>query len=143
GYEFCVTDVSLRSTASPPPPYEPDTGPRVRVNQHGYLPFGPKNATLVTEASDGVERQLRDASDVAIAAGTTVPAGTDASTGLDVHTIELSDVSTPGTYVLVADGESSHPFDIRADLYQQLRYDALNYFYLARSGIEIEADIVG
>ena len=30
--------------------YKPDTGPRVRVNQVGYLPDGPKNATVV----DGV-----------------------------------------------------------------------------------------
>src|SRR5690554_1859281 len=49
-YEFCVTDVSLVTSAAPPPPYEPETGPRVRVNQLGYLPFGPKNATIVTDA---------------------------------------------------------------------------------------------
>ena len=30
----------------------PDTGPRVRVNQVGYLPNGPKNATIVTALSD-------------------------------------------------------------------------------------------
>ena len=30
------------SAASPPEVYEPDTGPRVRVNQVGYLPDGPE-----------------------------------------------------------------------------------------------------
>ena len=40
GYDFCISDVSLRTTASPPPPYEPETGPRVRVNQVGLRPRG-------------------------------------------------------------------------------------------------------
>ncbi|BDZ43073.1 hypothetical protein GCM10025865_23720 [Paraoerskovia sediminicola] len=43
----------------------------------------------------------------------------------------------------MADGETSHPFEIGTDAYDQLRLDALNYFYLARSGIEIDAAIVG
>ena len=143
-YTFCVTDVSLVTSAAPPPPYEPETGPRVRVNQHGYLPFGPKNATVVTDAAAGLPWQLLDSSDAVVASGTTVPAGVDPSSDLTVHTVDFSDYSTAGTgLTLVADGETSHPFDIDADLYQQLRYDALNYFYLARSGIEIEAGIVG
>ena len=46
-------------------------------------------------------------------------------------------------YTLVADGETSRPFDIDADLYQQLRQDTLDYFYLARSGTPIDGAIVG
>ena len=66
-YEFCITDVSLRTTASPPPPYEPDTGPRVRVNQVGYLPEGPKGATLVTDATEALPWELHDAADAVVA----------------------------------------------------------------------------
>ena len=52
-WTFCVDNVSLLG-GSAPEPYVPDTGPRVRVNQVGYLPNGPKGATLVTEATDAV-----------------------------------------------------------------------------------------
>jgi len=143
-YTFCLSEVSLTTSATPPPPYEPDTGPRVRVNQVGYLPFGPKRATLVTEATDAVAWQLLDAYGDEVATGESQPVGADASSGENVHVIDFSDVETAGAgLTLVADGETSHPFDIAEGLYSQLRYDALNYFYLARSGIDIEASIVG
>ncbi|AEE45671.1 glycoside hydrolase family 9 protein [Cellulomonas fimi] len=143
-YEFCISQVSLTTSATPPPGYEPDTGPRVRVNQVGYLPFGPKRATLVTDAAEPVAWELRDADGVVVADGTSEPRGVEPSAAQAVHVLDFSDVTTQGAgYTLVADGETSRPFDIDGDLYQQLRYDALNYFYLARSGTEIEADVVG
>ncbi|GAA4628489.1 glycoside hydrolase family 9 protein [Cellulomonas oligotrophica] len=143
-YTFCVQEISLTTSATPPPPYEPDTGPRVRVNQVGYLPQGPKRATLVTDATEPVAWQLLASDGSEVATGTSQPVGADASSGQDVHVLDLSDVRTTGTgFTLVADGETSHPFAIDADLYAQLRYDALNYFYLARSGTDIEASIVG
>ncbi len=143
-YTFCLSEVSLTTSATPPPPYQPDTGPRVRVNQVGYLPQGPKRATLVTDAADAVAWELHDADGDVLAGGESQPVGADASSGQDVHVIDFSDVTATGEgLTLVADGETSHPFAIAADLYSQLRYDALNYFYLARSGIDIEASIVG
>jgi len=143
-YTFCLSEVSLTTSATPPPPYEPDTGPRVRVNQVGYLPHGPKRATLVTDEAGAVAWQLLDADGSQVADGESQPVGADASSGQDVHVIDFSDVTTTGTgLTLVADGETSHPFSIAEDLYAQLRYDALNYFYLARSGVDIEASIVG
>lgn len=68
-WRFCVDDVSLLGGVAPEP-YEPDTGPRVRVNQVGYLPDGPKNATLVTDATEKLAWQLKDG-----AAGWSAPAG--------------------------------------------------------------------
>ena len=144
GYTFCISEVSLTTSATPPPPYQPDTGPRVRVNQVGYLPQGPKRATLVTDAPDPVAWQLLDADGDEVAAGESRPQGEDATSGQSVHVIDFSDVRATGEgFTLVADDETSHPFAIAADLYAQLRYDALNYFYLARSGTPIEASIVG
>ena len=141
-YEFCITSASLMTSAEPPPPYSPETGPRVRVNQHGYLPEGPKHATLVTDAAASLPYELRSG-DTVVSTGDTVVFGVDPNSGLNVHTIDFTDVTAAGTYTLAADGEESYEFTIGADLYQQLRYDALNYFYLARSGIDIEASIVG
>ena len=141
-YTFCITELSFVETTEAPPAYEPETGPRVRVNQVGYLPDGPKRATLVTEATSPVAWRLTSGSTV-VASGTTTPRGVDPTAGVNVHEIEFDDVTTPGTYTLTADDDTSYPFTIGADLYQDLRHDALNYFYPARSGIAIDGLIMG
>ncbi len=139
---ICLDDVSL--IGPPAPPYVPDTGPRVRVNQVGYLPHGPKHATVVTEATDPLPWALVDAGGATVAEGVTTPRGLDEASGENVHTLDFSDVTTPGTgYTVVADGEVSYPFAIGGDIYDQLRSDALQFFYIQRSGIEIDGDLVG
>ncbi|MFC4061391.1 glycoside hydrolase family 9 protein [Planomonospora corallina] len=139
-WRFCVDDVSLKGGAEPEV-YVPDTGPRVRVNMVGYLPDGPKNATLVTEKTEPVAWKLeRDGKTVA--EGETVPRGVDASSGQNVHSIDFGSAEAAGTgYTLTADGETSRPFDIDAGLYGELRTDALKFYYTQRSGIEIRDDL--
>jgi endoglucanase len=134
---FCLDDVSLLGGV-PPEVYEPDTGPRVRVNQVAYLPRGPKRGTLVTAATTRLPWQLKNAAGATVARGRTVPRGVDVSSGQNVQTIDFSGYRTRGTgYTLVADGETSRPFDIDAAVYEQLRADALKFFYTQRSGVEI------
>ncbi|MFJ4809085.1 glycoside hydrolase family 9 protein [Streptomyces longwoodensis] len=140
-WRFCVDDVSLLGGV-PPEVYEPDTGPRVRVNQVAYLPAGPKNATLVTDATDRLPWQLRDAKGATVARGLTVPRGVDASSGQNVHSIDFGSYRGHGTgYTLVADGETSHPFDIDAAAYRRLRLDSVKYYYTQRSGLAIRDDL--
>ncbi|MGW5770277.1 glycoside hydrolase family 9 protein [Streptomyces longwoodensis] len=140
-WRFCVDDVSLLGGV-PPEVYEPDTGPRVRVNQVAYLPGGPKNATLVTDATARLPWQLRDAKGATVARGLTVPRGVDASSGQNVHSIDFGSYRGHGTgYTLVADGGTSHPFDIDAAAYRRLRLDSVKYYYTQRSGIAIRDDL--
>ncbi|MDR7279553.1 glycoside hydrolase family 9 protein [Catenuloplanes atrovinosus] len=140
-WRLCLDDVSLTGGAVEEP-YEPETGPRVKVNQVGYLPAGPKNATLVTEATDPVEWTLRSAAGDAVASGQSAPRGEDGSSGLNVHSIDFGAYRTAGRgFTLVADGETSHPFDIAADLYGTLATDALKFYYTQRSGIEISDEL--
>ncbi|GAA2882727.1 cellulase [Streptosporangium fragile] len=135
-WRFCVDNVSLKGGAEPDV-YKPDTGPRVRVNMVGYLPSGPKRATLVTEKTEPVGWKLRRGGEL-VAEGDTVPRGVDGSSGQNVHTVDFGSVTAPGTgYTLEADGETSRPFDIGADVYGDLRADALKFYYTQRSGIEI------
>jgi endoglucanase len=142
-YNLCIDNVSLRG-GEPEAPYEPDTGPRVRVNQVGYLPFGPKNATIVTDATGVLPWELRDADGDVVASGQSLPRGVHPASGQNVHTVDFTDVNAPGTgYTLVADGQTSHPFDISGDVYDQLRSDALQFFYIQRSGIAIDGALVG
>ncbi|MER7420067.1 glycoside hydrolase family 9 protein [Micromonospora peucetia] len=139
----CLDDVSLRG-GDPPEPYVPDTGPRVRVNQVGYLPGGPKNATVVTSATDALPWQLRSAAGAVLASGATSPRGVDAASGQNVQTIDFSSYRTPGAgLTLVVDGQTSHPFDISGTRYDRLRADSLQFFYAQRSGIAIDGDLIG
>ncbi|WP_200940538.1 glycoside hydrolase family 9 protein [Cellulomonas sp. Leaf334] len=142
-WRFCVDDVSVH-TGELPAPFEQETATRVRVNQLGYLPTGPKRASLVTEETDAVPWHLLDPEGEEVATGTTTPRGEDRTADENVHVITFDDVDATGAgFTLVADGETSHPFAIDADLYADLASDALGYFYLARSGIEIDAVLVG
>jgi endoglucanase len=142
-HRVCLDNVSLRGGAEPEP-YVPDTGPRVRVNQVGYLPHGPKRATLVTEATERLPWRLESASGRVVERGRTRPAGVDPTSGLNVHVLDFDDVERPGRgYTLVADGETSHPFDIASDAYERLRVDALSVYYPQRSGTPIDGAIVG
>ncbi|HST85749.1 MAG TPA: glycoside hydrolase family 9 protein [Kineosporiaceae bacterium] len=136
-YRLCVDDVSLTGGATPPV-YQPDTGPRVRVNQVGYLPRGPKGATLVTELTSATGWQLKNAAGKVVATGRTKPRGVDPSAGLNVHTIDFGSYTKAGTgYTLVADGEISHPFDLSDSVYRALRKDSKTFFYTQRSGLAI------
>ncbi len=136
-WRFCLDNVSLTGGAVQEP-YEPDTGPRVRVNQVGYLPVGPKNATLVTEATAALPWQLKNAAGRVVARGWSVPRGVDVSSGQNVHSLDFSRYTREGTgYAITADGETSHPFDIGEGFWEKLRTDALKFYYTQRSGIEI------
>jgi endoglucanase len=136
-WTFCVDNVSLVGGQAPPV-YTPDTGPRVRVNQVGYLPRGPKNATLVTDATTALPWQLKNAAGRVVATGNTTPRGVDPTAGLNVHTVDFSRFTRAGSgYTLVADGETSFPFDIASTVYTPLRKDSKTFFYTNRSGIAI------
>ncbi|MGW1669665.1 glycoside hydrolase family 9 protein [Streptomyces sp. NPDC002324] len=136
-FTFCMDDVSLLGGV-PPEVYEPDTGPRVRVNQVAYLPAGPKNATLVTDAPAKLPWKLQNASGTVVAHGRTTPRGLDASSGQNVHSIDFGAYRKRGTgFTLVVDGETSRPFDIDPRAYERLRLDSLKYYYTQRSGTPI------
>ncbi|MDO5720776.1 MAG: glycoside hydrolase family 9 protein [Actinomycetaceae bacterium] len=141
-FDFCITEFSLEKGVVPEA-YEPETGPSIRVNQLGYLPEGPKRATVVSDEESPLDFSVVDGDGDVVFEGKTSVFGADAMSGLHVHIADFSTLTTPGTYTAHADGEESYPFTIGADIYQQLRYDTLNYFYLARSGIDIDAAIVG
>ncbi|MFE0451222.1 glycoside hydrolase family 9 protein [Streptomyces sp. NPDC058914] len=140
-WRFCLDDVSLLGGV-PPEVYEPDTGPRVRVNQVAYLPAGPKNATLVTDATARLPWELRSAAGATVARGWTEPRGVDVSSGQNVHSVDFGAYRTRGTgLTLVADGETSRPFDIGTAAYERLRLDAAKYYYTQRSGTAIRDDL--
>ena len=136
-WTFCLDDVHL-AAGEPAAAYVPETGTPVRVNQVGYLASGPKFATLITDETKPVDWTLRSEGGESVATGQSDPRGNDSSAGAAVHVIDFTDVSATGDgFTLEAAGDTSYAFSIANDLYSDLRYDALNYFGLVRSGIEI------
>jgi endoglucanase len=134
----CIDDVLL---ADPEFEREPEAQlravPALLVNQVGYLPKRSKVATLVSDSETPLPWQLLAGEKVA-ASGNTEPLGADRASGKRVHRVDFTRVSEPGdAYVLSVGDQTSHPFAIRADLYDKLKVDALAYFYHNRSGIEI------
>ncbi|WP_051704194.1 glycoside hydrolase family 9 protein [Glycomyces sp. NRRL B-16210] len=121
-----------------------EPGPDIRVNQHAYALDGAKGATYVTDATGPQPWELVDATGTVLASGTTTASGTDPASGDNVHDIDFTAHTTPGTDLrLQIDGAQSHPFDITADPWDRLREDSLAFYYHQRSGIDIEAQYVG
>ncbi|MEP7455711.1 glycoside hydrolase family 9 protein [Phyllobacterium sp. SB3] len=116
----------------------------VRVNQLGYLPDGPKLATVVSSLDELLEFQLIDDKGTPIFKGMTKPFGPDPMSGLKTQQANFSEYEKTGENYRLAIGENfSVPFSIKPDIYDRLSVDAQSWFYLARSGIEIRKDIVG
>ncbi|GAA3287750.1 cellulase [Dactylosporangium vinaceum] len=122
------------------PDHIPDTP--VRVNQVGYLPDGPKRATVVSDSARPLAWQLKDNAGKVVAAGESEPRGLDASSGQSTHVVDFSAYRGSGhTYTLEVDGRSSLPFDLDPKAYRQLSVDALSFFYPQRSGVAIDGAI--
>ncbi len=138
--EVCFDDLYLTDTQfTPPPPEEVVPVPNVRVNQVGYQPKRHKLATVVSDSGSPLKWQLLGSDGSEVASGETKVVGDDKFSGEKVHQVDFSDFTTKGDgFVLKVGDDKSDPFDIRPDIYAQLKYDALNYFYQNRSGIAIE-----
>ncbi|WP_410657281.1 glycoside hydrolase family 9 protein [Amycolatopsis sp. lyj-112] len=138
----CVDNVSLVGGVLPPPGVEP-AGP-LRVNQVGYVPGLPKQASLATGSATPQTWTLRDGTGASVATGQTIPKGHDAASDENVHVVDFSSYDRQGSGYTLAVGDAvSAPFDISATALTGLRYDSLAFFYHQRSGTPIEARYVG
>lgn len=143
GEVFCLSNVSVNDGQVE----RGDTGKgdiALYVNQLGFLPNGPKYATLVHPSLEPVRWSLKTQSGELLANGNTKPFGFDPSSGFDAHQINFTKYTATNDKVyLEADGARSDLFSIRPDLYDQLPIDALSYFYLVRSGTDILPEVAG
>ncbi|MDP4182679.1 MAG: glycoside hydrolase family 9 protein [Bacillota bacterium] len=141
-YEVQFISMSLSDPQfSPTPTPAPTPARDIRVNELGYFPNAAKKATLkVSDGTTGTTTwQLKNSSGSVVASGTTTAYGKDHASGESVQIIDFSSYTTPGkNYQLVSGTATSFPFDIGTDMYTTMKYDALKYFYHARSGIEIK-----
>ena len=115
--------------------------PAVRVNQIGYLPHGPKQATWVTDVLLPAEFSIVAADGSVVLRHHTEPWPNrpEATSGQSVHVVDFSGLTATGTaYRVVIGNQRSHRFRIAEDLYDSVACDALELFYLLRSGCPID-----
>jgi endoglucanase len=118
--------------------------PRVRVNQLGYLPNRPKQATLVTDAQNPIHFSVHDRDGRIVHTGLSQPWSLrpEPTSGLMVHLLDFSDLKMAGAgFRIEATGQCSYPFEITSRLYDMLAADALPFFYLMRSGTPISDSV--
>lgn len=139
-YTVCLDDIALEDPEFTRPQIQPGPPrPKVLVNQVGYFPGLDKRATVKNSSPQSLDWKLLDASGGEAAKGKTEVFGEDKDAGEFVHTVDFSSFKTPGEgYVLEVAGEKSVPFDIRNDIYSDLKYEALAFFYHNRSGVAIK-----
>jgi endoglucanase len=139
-FTVCLDDIELNDPQFEVPAERTAhrTLPGIRVNQVGYLTRFAKVATLETTEEGPLEWRLVDAAGKVEATGKTRPFGADRSSGQHVQQIDFSEVTTRGKgFRLKVGAAQSYPFEIGDDIYRRLKYDALSFFYLQRSGVEI------
>lgn len=148
-FELGRTDIPQPSVVAAAPEPTPTPGPEVipplvSVNQVGYFVNGIKIALVAAESTEPLSWVLKNAAGEEVLSGLTTYKGKDANSGDNLHEIDFSVYRESGeAYTLETAGLTSVPFKISDDLYSQLKHDALNYFYLNRSGIAIEEKYAG
>ncbi|MBZ0295667.1 MAG: glycoside hydrolase family 9 protein [Anaerolineae bacterium] len=134
----CVA--SLQAQDAP----ESEIIPTISVNQVGYFPQGVKQAVVTAASDNDLRWELVDtATEVTVAEGALSDSRFDEASGDTVRIADFSDFTQHGTYRLVTSSVQSTPFTIGEDVYNQLKIDALRYFYLNRSGIPLEETYAG
>jgi endoglucanase len=116
----------------------------IHLNQVGFLPEAAKRAVIAARQETPLRWELVDAGDNVLADGNSVVYGDDPLSGKHLHRVDFSEIDEAGKGLrIVSACAESHPFDIGGDVFRQLKYDALRYFYHNRSGVPIMAEHVG
>lgn len=143
-YAVGSADVPTFTAPAAPPEGISMTQANISINQVGYLPNAPKFAALANSGSAPKQWALLDAeTNAPVASGMTSAPVEDAASGSAIQVVDFSDFVAPGTYKLQIGDAVSVPFTIGTDIYAPLAVDAMRYFYLNRSGIELAPQFAG
>ena len=115
----------------------------VRLNQVGVFPNRPILAVVETDRRSPLAWTLKGPDGLTVS-GDSEPFGYDEGSGARVHRITVPGQPAGEGYVLEVEGVgASHPFRIARDVYAQLKYDLLNYYYHNRADEPILAEYAG
>jgi endoglucanase len=117
----------------------------ILLNQVGYYPNLNKVATLQVSEGDSTAKSFTvyDSKGKAVYTGKSSGYAYDDGSWGYTQQLDFSDLTTTGEgYYIECDGNKSTTFDIGDDIYDGMLTDAINYYYLNRSGIEIKTDYI-
>ena len=135
----CVSNVSVKGI---PFVEIKDISP-IRTNQLGFLPKAEKIIFVASDSKDELRWSLKNGQGINIDSGRSHVFGMNKASGEHIHQIDISDITQEQKgLVIEVDGNKTFPFDISKNIYSDLKYDALSYFYQNRSGIEIKKEFV-
>jgi len=140
---LALIDMTSDKNDYKPPVVAEKTG--LVANQVGYYPNLQKVATFAVPAGTAPQEfTVKDSSGKVVYTGTSSATYEDGGAGEYCQTLDFSDLTTEGTgYTVNCGGKTSNAFDISKTLYDDLLPDAMNYYYLNRSGIEIKDGVWG
>jgi endoglucanase len=141
-----LAGAALSSVLAAGPGHAAPIGAAIEVNQVGFLPAAQKLALVPTAGSSGAAKfaVLDAASGKRVFEGKLGPAGEWDAAGESIRTADFSTFKQPGSYRLAVDGlPDSAPFRIAADAYRALDAAAIRAYFLARSGIALDAAHAG
>jgi endoglucanase len=143
-FDMGSAEIPMPSAAEPPAEEAAGARAFIAVNQAGYFPDAPKLAVYASEAEIAAPPPwtLFDASGAAYASGTGGAGMLDHASGLFVSPIDFSRFTMQGIYSLAVDDVRSPSFAV-GGIAPLLARDALRYFYLNRSGIELTPEFAG
>ncbi|MFE6498053.1 glycoside hydrolase family 9 protein [Streptomyces sp. NPDC057748] len=124
-------------------------GAVVRVDQVGYTPGEAKHAYLMTSASvSSTSFRVRDAAGKEVLTGRTGPStGGWNNTYHSVHTLDLSRLTTPGTYRVEVSGPvaaTSPQFRVAPadEMFGKLIQDNVRFFQVQRDGADVDPTVL-
>lgn len=116
----------------------------VQVTQTGIRSGYPLIALVQTDLETPLGWSVVTQTGETLASGRTAPLGVHKGSGKQVHRITSFDLSGEheGLIVKVEGVGTSYPFDVSDDVFSDLKYDMLGYFYQSRSSVPIETAYV-
>ena len=113
----------------------------IHLNQLGYLPDGYKSAVVIgpSEHFTIIDIQTKT---IAHRGELSTPQYWEAS-GETVRIAEFSNLTQPGTYVLVVGGSNSYEFEIARDVYADVATASVKAFYFHRASVALEEKYAG
>ena len=147
GTVLTFDNMSLKDLSSDENDYKaPEQWQRAEIltNQVAYFPERTKQATLLCTDKSPQSFEVIDSSGKSVYSGESSYFGVDEDSGDTVHILDFSELRDEGTYhIEAANGAVSRDFAVGGkDSYSAMLYDALNYFYQNRSGIEIKSEYI-
>jgi endoglucanase len=136
GFANAAIKIFAADTGSPA---SSDGDSKICLNQLGFLPDGPKVATVGGRANSFLIRSMKDHS--VVFRSTLSPPSLDHASGDTVQLADLSALRTPGEYRIELDrGVSSDSFPVRQDAYDHALVLAMRSFYGQRCGYDVDLD---